>query len=204
LEILDGADTKRQRRIVVGTTNFLETMETATIRAGRFSTVVDCGLPDRQAFEQVIRLCVKEEFLDDDIDFDAAFPAYSSYTYAFIANAVTAMMLNAIKRFGGDLSEFHVTTEDLIAAGVSQADHFALMAHEPTKPIPTMDAAYRQVLGGLAEEVAEQVADVVHVETDYDVVYEATQSATDNVIEGRLDRSTIEDGDGNESTLRTN
>jgi hypothetical protein len=195
LEILDGASAKTARRIIIGTTNFIEGIDRAMIRHGRFDDILFCGLPDRQAFEQVIRVCFDEGDLGD-IDFDFAFPYFNEYSYATIGNAASKIVRLAIDRLNGDLTDFKVTTQDLVDAAQMVRDQHDLVNVEPVKDLPVFDQLLREMLNdAVTSEVIGFIDDNVPFgdTTDYEEVQERAQQGADNAIEYRLNGATIQD-----------
>jgi SpoVK/Ycf46/Vps4 family AAA+-type ATPase len=193
LEALDGADAKDARRIIIGTTNFIEQMDRAMIREGRFNDVVHCGLPDRQAFEQMLRIALvrnidgKEvSFIGDHVDFDAAWceinpdgtevPHFQGFSFAFISGAVQNILRSYVVRNKGNISNLKVSTEDLIVAADGKREHFALMGMEPP-PQPKqlddlLDAMFRAA-------VSEEQSDL----TDYSEINSRTWDTVKDLID---------------------
>lgn len=203
LEILDGVSSKDSRRIIIGTSNFLEKMDRAMLRAGRFDGIAFCGLPDRGAFEQVIRVIIRAERLGE-IDFEEAFTHFEGMSYAFIANAAQTILRSAINRTDGDLDGLKIVTADLIAAADAVRDHHDMMSDKVEESPDRLE----NLLTSVAYHGTNMAANAgtrfrVHDATSYDKIGEVV----DNVIEARLDGAgvSVEDGDGNEfeGRLRT-
>ena len=205
LDLLDGTSSKQNRIIYIGTTNFLEQIDRAMLRPGRFDAVVECALPDLSAFRQLVNVLIKEADRGD-IDYEAAFPYFEGYSYAFIANAVQLIIRAAIDRAKGDLDNLAVTTEDLIDAAVSVRGHHNLMQEEVVVEPPALDALFRSISDTAIEEYLENNAVTTHDDnTNYDYIEERAREAADSVVEARIHQSAIVDEDGERRfNIRTN
>jgi len=200
LEILDGAAAKSAKRVILGTTNFLGQIDRAMIRHGRFDDILYCGLPDRQAFEQMVKVAFDAADLGD-IDYDFAFPYFEGYSYATIGNAASKVIRSAISRLKGDLTDFKVTTQDLVNAAELVRDHHNLMNEEVVAQDENLETYYRKLLQEAVMEGAYHVTGELSGQdnTDYYQIAEVVEQRTDSVIEGRLDGASLED-----KTLHTN
>ena len=205
LDLLDGTSSKGHRRVTVGTTNFLEQIDRAMLRPGRFDAVEFCGLPDLSAFTQLVKVLIDEQDRGD-IDFAEAFPYYEGYSYAFISNAVQTIIRAAINRAKGDLDALAVNTQDLIDAALSVRGHFDLMQQEVVAEVPPLDALFQQYMDDAVSGYLESNTVNTHDDnTDYDYIEERARQAADSVIEGRLHGSSIEDRNGDQAfTIHTN
>lgn len=207
LDILDGTSSKGFRRITIGTTNFLNQIDRAMLRPGRFDAVEYCGLPDLSAFTQLIQVLIAEE-QRGEIDYAEAFPYFDGYSYAFIANAVQDIFRAAIVRQKGIVDDLRVTTADLISAAHAVRGHFDLMQEEVVEEKPTLDMAFKDL-------VYEQISDylgnnsvMTEDSIDYGYISELIHEQTDQVVEGRMDGASVvlEDSKGNttEGNVSTN
>lgn len=208
LDILDGTSSKGFRRITIGTTNFLEQIDRAMLRPGRFDAVEFCGLPDLSAFTQLVKVLIREEDRGE-IDFAEAFPYFEGYSYAFISNAVQIILRAAINRAKGDLSNLSVNTQDLIDAAQAVRGHFDLMQEEVVQEKPVLDRVFTDVMYQAVEQYLESNhVTVSNDETNYSYIREIVHEEVDNVIEGRVDGAsvTLEDSKGNavEGNVNTN
>jgi hypothetical protein len=197
LDILDGSQSKMARRIVVGTTNFIERIDRAMLRPGRFDTVQFCGLPDRQATEHLCRVLLKGRNLED-VDFDIVFEAMQGYSYAFIASAVQNVVRAAINRVKGQLDEeWTVTTEDLVMAADSVRGHFNLMQEEVVVDKTTIDDIFKgHVFDSVEEYLSNNSISTYDDNTNYDYIEEKVRETVDSIVEGRLHNASIVDRDG--------
>ncbi len=202
LDILDGTNSKGVRRCIIGTTNFLEQIDRAMIRPGRFDAVEHCGLPDLSAFEQLVKVLIEEKDRGD-IDFAAAFPYFEGYSYAFIANAVQTIIRAAINTAKGDLDALKVGTQDLIDAANSVRGHHALMQEEVVKARPDLDTVFQ---GMVNEAVTAGLEDFELPDSiNYDYVRSMIHDETDSVVEGRLHKAQLlKDNGAAVGTIHTN
>jgi len=195
LDILDGTSSKGHRRVTIGTTNFLETIDRAMLRPGRFDCVLESGLPDLQAFTHLIKVLLREEDMGD-IDYEAAYPHFEGYSYAFIANAVQTIIRAAISSAKGDLTELKISTENLIDAANSVRGHFNLMQEAVVVERPALESHFRDII---AETVLEQLTDyeVLNSDpTDYSYISEKVHEIVDNIVEGRLNGAQLHKPNG--------
>jgi SpoVK/Ycf46/Vps4 family AAA+-type ATPase len=195
LDILDGTSSKGFRRITIGTTNFLETIDRAMLRPGRFDAVEFCGLPDLSAFTQLVKVLIREEDRGD-IDYAEAYPYFEGYSYAFISNAVQIILRAAINRAKGDLSNLSVNTQDLIDAANAVRGHFDLMQEEVVKERPVLDQVFTDLVYGQVEEYLENNAVDSHDYTSYESIKDIVHEQVDEVVEARLHQASIVDRDG--------
>jgi hypothetical protein len=203
LDILDGTSSKGFRRITIGTTNFLEQIDRAMLRPGRFDAVEYCGLPDRSAFEQLVKVLIAESDRGD-IDYDEAFPHFEGYSYAFIANAVQIILRSAINRAKGDLSIMSINTADLITAAQSVRGHFDLMQEEVVVERPPLDGLFRDIVYGQVESYLSENDVMTSDYTDYDAISDLVRDHVDSVVEGRLDGAYVADDEDGGYRIRTN
>jgi len=198
LEILDGAKAKFSRRITVGTTNFIDRIDRAALRHGRFDDILYCGLPDRAAFEQLIRVVIDPDDLGD-IDFDFVFPYYEGYSFATIDNAASKVIRMAVNRLKGDLSNFKVTTEELVkAAQMVRRQHDLMQTPVEIQP-RDFEGMFKEMMVGASMEAAQFILDRQSDMTDYDYIGQQITENTDSVVESRIDGATISD-----RTIHTN
>lgn len=203
LDILDGSSSKGFRRVTIGTTNFLEQIDRAMLRPGRFDAVEYCGLPDRSAFEQLVKVLISEQDRGD-IDYDEAFPHYEGYSYAFIANAVQIILRAAINRAKGDLSVMSINTADLITAAQSVRGHFDLMQEEVVVDRPPLDGLFRSIVFEEVESFLSDNSVMTDDNTDYSYIVQKVHETVDEIIEGRLDGASIYKENGDEfGNIRT-
>ena len=200
LEILDGGNAKQHRRIVIGTTNFLEQIDRAMIRPGRFDSVLYCGLPDKQAFTQLINVLISADHrgdisTDDQGHYAKVFPAFEGYSYAMIANAVSIIIRSAIAHSEDD-DGISVGDEDLITAAELVRDHHDLLNQDVEIDSVTIEDLMRKAHEDQFEHLDNMVQEYGGDHTDYDEVEGRAREAADSVVEGRLHNASIVNLDG--------
>ena len=195
LDILDGTNSKGFRRITIGTTNFLEQIDRAMLRPGRFDAVEFCGLPDLSAFTQLVKVMIAEEDRGD-IDFAEAYPYFEGYSYAFISNAVQIIVRAAINRAKGDLTLMQVNTQDLIDAANAVRGHHELLQTDVELPKPALDQLFADKMTEAVEYYMENNAVMTSDYTDYDQINSMIQDTVDGIVEGRLHEASIVNNDG--------
>ena len=195
LDILDGTSSKGHRRITIGTTNFLETIDRAMLRPGRFDCVLESALPDLQAFTHLIKVLLRDEDIGE-IDYEVAFPHFEGYSYAFIANAVQTIIRAAISTAKGDLTELSISTENLIDAARSVRGHFDLMQQEVEVELPQLDTIFKQLIAEQVEGELQQYGALTEDPTDYGYISEKIREITDEVVEGRINGASLQNEAG--------
>jgi RecA/RadA recombinase len=204
LDLLDGTSSKGHRRITIGTTNFIETIDRAMLRPGRFDAVEYCGLPDLVAFTHLVKVLIAEEDRGD-INWEEAFPHFDGYSYAFIANAVQTIMRAAIGSAKGDLDNLAVSTEDLIDAAESVRGHFNLMQEEVVTEDESLDGRFKSLIDRSVLQQLEEYEVLNADPVDYSYISEKIREITDEVVEGRLDNATFQKSNGDTlGVLKTN
>jgi hypothetical protein len=204
LEILDGGGSKTTRRIIVGTTNFIEQIDRAMLRPGRFDAVLHCGLPDRKAFEHLVRVLIAADDLGE-IDWDEAFPAFEGYSYATIANAVSIIVRSAIvSNRGSELTTLNICTADLITAAEMVRDHHDLLNEDVVNNVITLDSVFRSTVAGEVEGIVSAYVENFGDYTDYDAISQIVQDQTDRVVESRLNEAYLSKDSGGDLRIHTN
>jgi hypothetical protein len=203
LDILDGGEAKGLRCIFIGTTNFIDKIDRAMIRPGRFDGVEEAGLPDLPAFTQLLGVILEGRDLSG-VNFAEAFKSFDGYTYAFIASAVTNIKRAMVIRAKGDPGDYKITTEDLVSAAMAVRGHFNLLQEPVTVEKPAMDELMRSLV---SDEIEDRL-DQRHFSDDIDYGYieEKVAYAVDSTIEGRLDGAEVYDNDRDKTigTIKTN
>ena len=193
LDILDGGGSKGLRRIVVGTTNFIDTIDRAMLRPGRFDGVEHAGLPDLPAFTMLLGILLEGHDLSE-VDYAEAFKAFDGYTYAFMANAVTNILRAFVIRTQGQDADVKITTQDLINSANSVRGHFDLLQVPVVEPEPQLDALFKSIVAG---EVDEQL-DMRHFsdDVDYSEIGDLAYRGANSAIESQLDGAGVLDQGG--------
>jgi transitional endoplasmic reticulum ATPase len=73
---------------VIGTTNFMENIDPAMLRPGRFDKIVEVPLPDKDSRAQIFRIHAKGKRISPDIDYDKLAANTEGFTGADIAETL--------------------------------------------------------------------------------------------------------------------
>lgn len=93
---MDGFDAK-DNILIIGATNFAESLDHALKRAGRFDKVIDVPLPDKKGRAQILDLYLKKIYHDESITSEIVAKSSIGMTGADLANLVNLAVLNAVK-----------------------------------------------------------------------------------------------------------
>lgn len=198
LEILDGASSKTKRRIVIGTTNFLESIDRAMLRAGRFDAIIHCGLPDLGAFTHLLKVLMDEHIMGE-INYEKVFPHFEGYSYATIAQAVSFVIRSAVA--ASNSAEIKIEEDDLIRGASMVRRHHEILGETPIKEEDKIGELFREMHMEVRDEVVDQIQEEAYDRTDYDHIQAIVNEEVDNRLRSRLDGATILDHNDNESTI---
>jgi transitional endoplasmic reticulum ATPase len=126
LNTIDGIDTKDTPVVTVLTTNKVEDIEPAFLRAGRIDTVIHYLPPDGETAGRFVTE-LGGDLLADDVDVKKAGAALEGLVAAFIAEAVSKAKRMAIYRTGNADITGQITTEDLLRAAEIVKHHASMM-----------------------------------------------------------------------------
>lgn len=141
VNMLDGVLTKDVEIMVVLTTNFVEKIDKAVLRHGRFDVIVHIDLPDATAATRLIRLYamaddkddngmpVLRSLLPDDENLEAVANVVAGMRPASIREVVDRAKLGMVME-----GREHLTATDLRTSAVSMQRHLDLMADAPVQP----------------------------------------------------------------------
>lgn len=186
LDLIDGMDAKGLRIVIIATTNFPDQLDPALMRPGRLDQVVEMKLPDKKSLIGLVQMKLGH-LLEDDIDWDKAFPHYEGYTQSWIVGSTESVLSAAIWRAKGKVDDgFKVTTDDLIASALAYRDQYEMQrAAEARAPeVPTLDQALRELVHGPQEVSTEKP---VLTESDLNRI----EGKADVAIERRLSGASI-------------
>lgn len=126
LNTLDGIDTKSNPIITILTTNHIDNINPAFLRAGRIDSLIQMSPLDAQTAAQFIANFGKnsdgESVLKDGEDYSAAAESLSGIVPAFASEVMNKAKMNALYR-GGD--DEQIIGGDIIAAAKSFKEHIA-------------------------------------------------------------------------------
>ena len=117
---MDGFE-ERDNILVVGATNFAESLDTALKRPGRFDKIVDIPLPDVKGREEIIQLYLEKVHHDPKIDTQKVAATTTGMTGADLANLINIAVLNAVKEGRNACTEKDIeVAKDRIIMGVER------------------------------------------------------------------------------------
>lgn len=131
LNVLDGVEFKRVEIMVVVTTNFIDKIDKAALRMGRFDAVIGLEAPDAEAAGRLIRKYAGTN-LDPSEDIGEACCILAGQNPSSLAEAVSRAKLAAIGRTGSATTP--ISGSDLVVTANTMLDHLRLMTP------PTADA----------------------------------------------------------------
>ena len=156
LSLMDGLEDRGQVT-VIGTTNRVDSIDTALRRGGRFDREIEIGVPDTDGRHEVLQIHTREMPIADDVDLQQ----YADNTHGFVGADLESLVreaaMNALRRVRPDLDlegdeisaetleTLEVTDKDLRSA-LREIDPSALREVFVEKPDVTWDD-----VGGLAE-----------------------------------------------------
>lgn len=159
LELFDGMDAKGQPVMVLLTTNYVETLHGGMLRPGRLDKIIQIGELDVAGVQKLITVSLKDERLDEQIDWQAVHKAVQGYLPAFLVAVAKASISYAISRSEGSLNGHRITTEDLVFAGEGYRRQFNLQQGAKTMTEqPSLVAALKgEVRATLVETLNERL-----------------------------------------------
>jgi transitional endoplasmic reticulum ATPase len=119
LENMDGIVSKKNV-IVVASTNRLESIDPALLRAGRFDRWVEVPLPDKESRKQILNVHMRKaeetagRKLFGNVDLDEIVSKTENLTGADIAEIIRRVLEEKVREEGIGLKPGEVTTEDML------------------------------------------------------------------------------------------
>ena len=142
VNLLDGLDTKSSEIMCVLTTNFLENIDRALLRPGRFDAVIKIGVPDAETAERIFR-AYAGDLLADSEDLTEAGVAAAGMIPASLREVVERAKLSMLME-----SRDKLTAEDLYVSATGMQQHMALLTppEEVATPEARLGAALVEIL----------------------------------------------------------
>jgi transitional endoplasmic reticulum ATPase len=126
LNTLDGIDTKSNPIITILTTNHIDNINPAFLRAGRIDSLIQMSPLDEETAAQFITNFGKnsegESVLVKDADYSEAAKSLSGIVPAFASEVMNKAKMNALYRGGEDEQ---INSGDIVAAAKSFKEHIA-------------------------------------------------------------------------------
>jgi transitional endoplasmic reticulum ATPase len=133
LNNIDGIDSKGHEVLCIFTTNHVEKIEPAMLRAGRLDAVITVLPPDEKAAERLVR-SYSSGLLAPSENLKAACKELRGQIPAFIREVVERAKLFAISRLE-DGQALSLSAEDIRIAAVGMKRHFALVNRPKTRAL---------------------------------------------------------------------
>jgi transitional endoplasmic reticulum ATPase len=151
LDLFDGITAKDTEILVVMTTNHAEKIHKGMLRPGRLDSVIHIGALDSHGVEQLTKVLVPAELLDEGIEWELVGTAMDGFLPAFIKEAVDRAQRYNLARNNGEPGV--LTTDDLVNSALGLRSHLALMedAQEIGSPDP-LSVAFRKAMGQVVDE----------------------------------------------------
>lgn len=154
LNNIDGLDSKDKEVLCVFTTNHVEKINPAMLRAGRLDAVVSVEPPDAQAAEQLIRI-YSRGLLEEKTNLKEAASELAGQIPAFIREVVERSKLYAVRNTKAG-QPLQITGDDLRMAAIGMKKHFALVnvpKAAPLSPGDELALALNRTISGAFSEV---------------------------------------------------
>jgi hypothetical protein len=148
VNLLDGLITKDMEMMVVLTTNFIEKIDRALLRPGRFDAIVSIQPPDADAAERLVRHYAGP-LLDTQAELGLARYAIQGWIPATIREVVERAKLSMLVE-----EREAITSEDLIVAAVGMQRHMELLnpVEVTSTPESRLYAAFKELVGAGVNE----------------------------------------------------
>lgn len=133
LNNIDGLDSKGKEVMCIFTTNHVEKIEPAMLRAGRLDAVITVDPPDDKAVQKLIRI-YSRDLISPKEKLDAAGKELAGQIPAFIREVVERAKLFAISRMN-DGDALKLSGDDIRIAAIGMKKHFALVNRKKQMPL---------------------------------------------------------------------
>ncbi|MDE6357511.1 MAG: ATP-dependent metallopeptidase FtsH/Yme1/Tma family protein, partial [Eubacteriales bacterium] len=131
--------------IVIATTNRLELLDEALLRAGRFDRHIEISLPDRMAREKIIQLYLKNKNIDETVNIEQIAKKTVYFSGAMLENLINEASIFAIKDNKDAINSKHIDKAYLkIMAGDEKKERGAI--REEDKKITAFHEAGHAIL----------------------------------------------------------
>lgn len=157
VNLLDGLDTKSSEIMCVLTTNFLENIDRALLRPGRFDAVIKIGEPDAETAQRIFR-AYAGELLEGSEDLAEAGVAAAGMIPASLREVVERAKLSMLME-----SREKLTAHDLYVSATGMQQHMALLT--PPEVIASPEAR----LGAALVEILDVKAIKESLEKTYEL-----------------------------------
>lgn len=146
VNLLDGLITKDMEMLVVLTTNFIDKIDKALLRPGRFDAVISIDPPDAETVVRVVRHYARN-LLSADTDLSELGDVLAGQIPATIREVVERAKVRMLMQ-----SRDHLVSKDLVSTAKGMAKHIALLEEKKpeTTPATRLFEAMVEVIGTAA------------------------------------------------------
>lgn len=130
VNLLDGMISKTMEMMVVLTTNYIENIDRALLRPGRFDAVISIDTPDAETAQRIIR-SYSAGLLAEDADLTGVGEVTAGMIPASIREVVERAKLGMLME-----GRITISADDLRASAIGMKRHMALLAPKPTEKSP--------------------------------------------------------------------
>lgn len=150
LNTLDGVDTKNDEVMVVFTTNHLESINEAMLRAKRLDYVIEITPPNAEAVQRLIHFYTFGHLRDGE-DLNVVGELLAGQIPATIGEVCARAQLSAINRMDNDAFTLELRASDLEAAAKSMLSQLELLKREEETDLPDNVQAATVLVSGASE-----------------------------------------------------
>jgi hypothetical protein len=157
LDAFDGIQSKHHDIITLMTTNHAHDLHKGMLRAGRLDNIIEIGLLDREANEELFRVLVGDR-LAEGVDFDSVYEVSREYVPAFIKESIGRAVGHALSRNvhleDDEALDYRLDTEDLILGLLDVKPQIDLHnnAEDHGRYEPPLDRVFRTMIQGVVRE----------------------------------------------------
>lgn len=160
--LFDGINTKRDRVMIVMTSNRAADFSKAMMRAGRVDRMIEVGPLDREATERLIVKVVGDHRIGE-VDYDEVWAALEGFEPAFVRQTFDQAAEAAIIRTRS--LEYTLNTQDFVnAANLLRAQHEMHANKSDSRKVPTIDGLFKELVQDVVLEriefTNEQIGDI--------------------------------------------
>ena len=159
VNLLDGVTTKDVEIMTVLTTNFVEQIDKALLRPGRFDAVISIQAPDAPTVERLIRAYARD-LIGEGVSLTETGKALAGHIPATVREVVERAKLSMLVEDRTALSE-----QDLLASAIGMKRHLELL-----NPADEKETKEQSLWKALSSVIADAVSADVTVEADMDGV----------------------------------
>lgn len=178
VNMLDGLISKDMEMMVVLTTNFIENIDRALLRPGRFDAVISIQPPDASTAERLVRAYARD-LLASGADLSKVGEAISGQIPATIREVVERAKLSMLTD-----NRTHISSEDLYISAIGMRRHMALLEPKAEEKSPAevlYDAFKGMIIEGVSGENFEDLATTEQLIEARNVLHKRLQGVNERI-----------------------